>query len=416
MSQGPSLASLAWRNLWRNRRRTLITLFGIAFGMFLSVFFTGMGDASYSDMINYGAKMGGGHVTIQHEGYLDEPSLKKTVPRSEVILKMVRGHKGVTLAAERITGAAMMATASNNVGAFFIAIDPAVENATSLVFADHIIDGRLFDADDKQGVVIGATMAENLDVKVGKKIVLTLTDRKGEIVTALVRVRGIVRTGADTIDGGLCLLAIGPVRELLGYAPNEATQIAIFIDDHRQSRPLADEFSSRLEGSTTSLTWAEHQPDLAGMIEMKVGSTWVMEIIIMALLAAGIFNTLFVSVMERLREFGILSAIGFSARQIFTLVMWESFWLALVGLFAAALLTAGPYYHFSTVGIDYSELIKGGTEVAGVALLEPILYVHIYAEHLFELVLLVVGATMAAGLYPAWRAGRVPPAQAIRLS
>ena len=85
MANGPSLPALAWRNLWRNRRRTLITLVGIAFGLFLSILFTGLGDASYSDMINYGAKMGGGHVAVQHEEYLDSPSLKKTVPNAHLI-------------------------------------------------------------------------------------------------------------------------------------------------------------------------------------------------------------------------------------------------------------------------------------------------------------------------------------------
>jgi ABC-type lipoprotein release transport system permease subunit len=416
MSRGPSLPALAWRNIWRNRRRTLITLFGIAFGMFLSILFTGLGDASYADMINYGAKMGGGHVAIQHEDYLDSPSLKKTVTNTDVLIQGVSSRDDVELVVQRVSGAGMLSTASNSIGAFFIAIDPDRETADSLMFANHISEGEMFAADDKNGVLIGATMADNLDVEVGKKMVLTLTDKSGEIVTALVRVRGIVKTGADTVDGGLCLLPIKAVRDLLGYADDEATQVAVFLDDHRASRPLADSLAPTLEAPTTALTWSEHQPDLAGMIEMKVSSTWIMEIIIMALLAAGIFNTLFVSVMERLREFGILSAIGFTARQLFGLVMWESLWLALLGLLGAALLTAGPYYHFSTAGIDYSAMLQGGTEVAGVALLEPILYVHIYGEHLFQLCLLVIFATLSAGLYPAWRAGRVPPADAIRLS
>ena len=149
---------------------------------------------------------------------------------------------------------------------------------------------------------------------------------------------------------------------------------------------------------------------------LERNSTWVMEIIIMALLAAGIFNTLFVSVMERLREFGILSAIGFTAPQLFILVMWESLWMAMMGLVAAAVVTAWPYYHLNTVGFDYSELMPEGTEVAGVAILESRFYVDIYPENLFLLCMLAVVSTLLAGLYPAWRAGRVPPAEAIRLS
>jgi ABC-type lipoprotein release transport system permease subunit len=416
MSRGPSLPSLAWRNIWRNRRRTLITLVGIAFGMALSVLFTGLGDASYADMIDYGAKMGGGHVSIQHEEYLDSPSFKRTVPDARPIIETLRAREDVDLVVERITGAGMLATASNSVGAFFIAIDPRQESEDSLTFANHISEGEMFAHDDDKGVVIGKAMADNLDVEVGKKMVLTVTDKKGEIVTTLVRVRGIVSTGADAIDGGLCLLPIDPVRETIGYAPGEVTQIAVFVDDHRDSAPLAAELAAGLNAPTKALTWSEHQPDLAGYVELEQSSTWVFELIIMALLAAGIFNTLFVSVMERLREFGILSAIGFSRRQLFSLVMWESIWLAMMGLVGAAILTAWPYYYASTTGIDYSSIIEGGTEVAGVALLEPVFYVGIYGEHLFQLCLLVVFSCLAAGLYPAWRAGRVPPADAIRVT
>ena len=416
MSSGPSLPSLAWRNIWRNGRRTLITLFGIAFGMTLSVLFTGLGDASYADMIDYGAKMGGGHVAVQHESYLDSPSFKHTVPDTGPIVDDLRRRDDVELVVERVSGAGMLATASNSVGGFFIAIDPRVENETSLTFANHINQGEMFTHDDTKGAIIGATMAENLGVEIGKKMVLTVTDKDGEIVTALLRVRGTVKTGADAIDGGLCLLPLDPIRELIGYAPNEATQVAIFLDDHRESSALALELGASLEAPTRALTWSEHQPDLAGYVELETRSTLVFEIIIMALLAAGIFNTLFVSVMERLREFGILSALGFSRRQLFSLVMWESLWLAMMGLVGAALLAAWPYYYASTTGIDYSSFFEAGTEIAGVALLEPRMYVGIYTEHLVQLCLLVVFSCIAAGLYPAWRAGRVPPADAIRLN
>ena len=93
MSRGPSLASLAWRNLWRNRRRTLITLFGIAFGLFLSIIFTGLGDSSYADLIDYGSRMGGGHVAVQHEEFLDSPSLKHTVPDAEELVAVAWGPR-----------------------------------------------------------------------------------------------------------------------------------------------------------------------------------------------------------------------------------------------------------------------------------------------------------------------------------
>jgi ABC-type lipoprotein release transport system permease subunit len=409
-----TVAIIAWRNIWRNRRRTLITLTGIVFGVFLSVLFTAMGDGSYSQMIDYAAKLGGGHVTVQHEDFGELPSLKKTVRDTQAVRRSAESNPGVLRTVPRISGATMLATASNSFGAFFIAVDPEREDAETLTFLDALSEGEMFESADEEGVILGAKLASNLDLELGKKVVYTMTDRDGEIVSNLARVTGIVRTGAATVDGGLCLLPIDTVRRFIGYEPDEVTQFAIFVKDHREARAVVETLHPVLPAGSVALDWEQTQPDLAGFIGMKMASTWIMEVIIMSLLAAGIFNTLFVSVMERLREFGIMTALGFSPRQLFGLVMWESFWLGLVGLVAAALFTAGPYAYLSIHGIDYSSMIPDGTEVVGVAV-DPILRVSIYGEHVFAIAVLVVIATLASGLYPAWRAGRVPPADAIRL-
>ena len=266
----------------------------------------------------------------------------------------------------------------------------------------------------KKSIVLGKGLAKNLGAKLGSKVVYTVTDKNGEVVQGLVRVTGIVETGGPSLDAALCLLPIDIIRKDLGYDEHEATMVAVFIDDHRRSADTAEALASEVPAESVALTWAQAQPELAGFIDMKESGAVVFEFIIMVLLAAGIFNTLFVSVMERLREFGIMAALGFTPRQLFGLVMWESTWLALVGLVGSALAIAAPYYHLSTNGLDYAAMIGEGAEVAGVAM-DPILYVRILPESLLAIVAAVVLATLASGLYPAWRAGRANPADAIRL-
>jgi ABC-type antimicrobial peptide transport system permease subunit len=140
-----------------------------------------------------------------------------------------------------------------------------------------------------------------------------------------------------------------------------------------------------------------------------------MEAIIMILVAAGIFNTLLVSVMERVREFGIMMAIGFSPARLFGLVMCESLWLGLVGLVLAAIVTAGPYYYMATIGIDLTaQMDISGSEVAGVAI-SPVMYVDIFPENLVMIAGAALLATLLSGIYPAWKAGRVVPVESIRL-
>ena len=144
-----------------------------------------------------------------------------------------------------------------------------------------------------------------------------------------------------------------------------------------------------------------------------------MELIFGVLVAAGIFNTIFMSVLERTREFGIMMAIGYSARQLFTLVMIESAFLATLGLAAAALLTAGPYAYLHQTGIDltqaYAEQGLTEFEISGVGL-DPVLRIGIYPENALAIAIALFGATLVAGLYPAWRAGRVNPVESINLA
>jgi ABC-type lipoprotein release transport system permease subunit len=218
------------------------------------------------------------------------------------------------------------------------------------------------------------------------------------------------------VDAGLCLLPIGTIREFLGYDAHEATSVVLFVEDHRDSADIADLLNVKLGGNPVALTWKQTQPELAGFIAMKVGGSTVFQIIIAILVAAGIFNTLFMSVMERLREFGILLAIGFSPRRLFSLVMWESLWLALVGLVVAAGVTAYPYWWCNRNGLDFSSMAGGqsSADIAGVAI-EMIFYIDIFPENLLFIVVAVVAAVLLSGLYPAWRAGRVEPVETIRL-
>jgi ABC-type lipoprotein release transport system permease subunit len=413
--RGPKLMKMAWRNLWRNRRRTVLTLVSIAFGTMLAVMFTGFGDHSFGNMIDLAARMGGGHVTLQHPEYLDRPALTRTVPGARQKAARAIQHPGVSRVAVRITGAVMLSTARESSGAGFLAFDPRAEDQDTLAIFDTLVQGEIFKTGEDEGIILGRKLAENLDVRLGRKVVYTFTDKQGQIVSGLARVSGIIKTGAPSADAGLCLLPIGTVRDVLGYQEDEATQVALFLRDNRDSQKAKEQLMQVFGPQTAVHSWPETQPELAGFISMKVSGSQLFEVIIMILVAAGIFNTLFVSVMERLREFGILVAIGTSPGHLFRMVMWESLFLGLTGLVSAALLTAGPYYYMNRHGADFSAMIgEGGTEIAGVGM-ESTLYVSIYPENAVIICVAVLLATLLAGLYPAIKAGRVAPVDTIKL-
>ena len=418
LMRGPGIPRMAWRNLWRNGRRTLLTLAAICFGLLLAVMMTALQDRSFADMIDTAARMRGGHVTVQHTGQQDAPSLSQTLPTATALAAELAGVEGVSHAAVRISGPAMLATSRQSYGAGFIAIDPAAEDAETLAYLEGVREGRMLTSADEDGVVLGHLLARNLKVTVGKKVVVTMMGHDGEIASELFYVRGLLVTGSDSTDRMLALLPLERVRRSLGYGPEEATEIALFAADPRGAERLQRAVQPRLPAEAAALTWDEGQPELRGFIAMKVGGARFMEAVVLLLVAASILNTLLVSVMERSREFGIMLAIGWAPGQIFRLVVWESLWLALVGVLLGGLLTAGPYFYLSAHPIDISAALEAqgqeGMDIGGVGM-STTLPVGIFPESLAVILLAIVGATLLSGLYPAWRAGRTVPVETIKL-
>jgi ABC-type lipoprotein release transport system permease subunit len=415
---GPNLASLAWRNLWRQRRRTLLTLASIAFGGFMAVMMTAMQDQSFADFIDNAARLGAGHVTIQHEEYRDRPTLSRAVTGADEKRQLAEQDEEVVRVVERASGPAMLSTARDSFGGFFIAFDPQAETEETMEFAQNIIEGELFEAADSRGIVLGTVLADNLQAELGDKVVYTLTDRNGEIVNGMERLIGTVSTGATSTDAGLVLLPLDTVKDVVGYTDAETTQVAVFLGDGRQSIDVAERLDPKIDGDATVLTWDEVQPEIKAFVAMKVGSGRIMEGVIGLLVAAGIFNTIFMSVLERGREFGIMRAIGYSRGQLFQLVMFESAFLSIIGLLSCFVITAPVYMLIHDTGIDMTEVYAqqgGAMDIGGVSM-DMVLRIGLYPESAAAIAIAIVGATMLAGIYPAWKAGRVDPVEAINQS
>ena len=205
--KGSSLAKMAWRNLWRNRRRTYITLSAIVFGVFMAILMMAMQDRNWDDMIRLAARLGAGYVTIQHPEYLDSPTLTRTVQGTDRLKRLAAEDERVVRVVERITGFNLLSTARENIGAGFIAVAPEQEDEETLSFIEAIVEGEFFSSSTDGGIILGEKLASNLDVELGSKVVYTLTDKEGEIVSALARVSGIVRTGSPSVDAGISLAA-----------------------------------------------------------------------------------------------------------------------------------------------------------------------------------------------------------------
>ncbi len=408
------LAKMAWRNLWRRKRRTLITALSVAFGIFLAVTFTASGDYAYTNMINSSAKMGFGHVTVEPKGYNDNPSLQKKISDAGDVRAKALATPGVNEAMERINGMAMFATASKSIGGMFIAIDPKQENPETNIFIKSLVDGKLFEGTTGKGVLVGQKMMEKLHLRIGKKLVYTTTDVDGEIVSEMARVTGVFKTGVSEVDRSVIILPIDKVRQMLRYDRNDATMVSIMIDDQRHAGQLAKTIEKAIDGSgRETLTWGDTQADIAGIIAIDSSINYSFQFLVGLMIAAGILNTILMSVLERKHEFGVMMAIGMSAMRLFSLVLLESVWLGIMGLILGVIITSPWFWYMANFGIDLSALIEEGADIGGV-LVDPVMKFRLYKESAFWILTGVFSLTMVAGLYPAWKAGRAPPVDSLK--
>jgi len=408
------LSKIAWRNLWRRKRRTLITGISIGFGVMLAVTFTGTGDYGYTNMINTSAIMGLGHVTIEPHGYNQTPSLHKRLRKTGQIRERVLAMPGVSDAIVRIMGQAMFASASKTIGGVFMGIDPAQESPEQNLLIRSLVQGELFSGKDSRGVVVGSKLAEKLNLGIGKKLVYTTTDVSGEIVSEIARVTGIFKTGVNEVDGGMVLLSINSVRATLHYDAQDATLLAVIINDQRNAERMRDKISlTEGDPQIEVLSWQQTQADLAGVITLDRSGNYISQFLIGLLIAAGILNTLLMSVLERTREFGVMMAVGMSPRTLFLLVVVESLWLAIIGIVIGIIITVPWYAYLYYVGLDFSGAI-GEDYSAGGILVDPLIRIRLYKESIIAILTGVFSLTLLAGLYPAWRAGRIPPVESLK--
>ncbi len=411
----PWLATIAWRNLWRQKRRTVLTLVSIAFGLFMAILMMAMQDMTFAGFIDTAARQGSGHVVVHHHEYLDTPSLGRTVQGTADIHALARQDERVERVVDRIMGEAMVATARDSFGAAFIAYDPQAETDDTLRFLEGVVSGEMYTTADDQGIVLGKVLAKNLDAELGDKIVYTMMDKDGEIVAGMGRLSGTIGTGAPSADAALFLLPLDTARETLGYEADEATHVGVYLSDNRNSADVAAALGAKLAAGLNASSWGQVAPDLRTFVVMKLWGGRFFLVIIALLVTAGIFNTLFMSVMERVREFGILVAVGYSPSQIFCMITWESIFLAIVGLAAGLAISASPYKWLSENGIDMSAMYANQDVSVGGVGFDMVMPCGLYPETFIIIVCCVVFATLAAGLYPAWKAGHVEPVDSIKL-
>ena len=404
---------MAWRNLWRSKRRTIITLASIVFGLFLALTFTGFSDGSYGKLIDSAALVGAGHVTLEPVGYRKHQNIEKFISGVSEMVAAIKARPDVRFVSARIVGQAMAATAEDSSGVGFVAIDPN-DAKGQLFMLNHIVEGNFNIPCDASVIVIGAGLAKKLGVKLRSRIVITTTDKSGEVVSGLYRVGAIFKTGSDSVDKYSIIVPIDSMRKLIGYGHEDASQIAVLINDQRKSKQVAGELSdlAKKHGGA-SFPWFDVIPTFAAFIKIDNMNNYFTQILIFLIIAAGIFNTLLMSVLERFREFGIMIAMGLTPYRLWRLILAEAFFLAAVGIVAGIVFTAPLFYYLHTHGLDLSGLFGKKLSLAGI-MMSPVLYTALFIDHALIIICGVFLLVLVTGIYPAVIAAKTRPVDVIK--
>ncbi len=412
------LMRLAWRNHWRHRRRTLITLSSIGLGFGLAVFSIGIGDGSHNSMIRNAIKLGEGHLAVQPKGYLEAPANHKYLADGRSLQKRLEALAIPGSVEPRISLQVLASSANNSVGSALEGMSTEHDPRVAML-RPKLVEGHWLEAGDHRGVLIGDGMARKLKVKVGGKVVLMAGTKGGDTQAQLGRVRGIFDSHVDELDDYLVLSDIAFARRFLEGEGADVdklpvTRFAVFLDDPDSMGQWKETIQVAItDTGVVALDWHEMMPELVQFIVIDDAGNYIFLTLILIMVVFGILNTVLMSVLERTREFGLLRALGMSRFQLLILVFCESMLLSFLAVVIGWIVGGGTHWWFSRHGLDFSAMMGGDTAIMG-TFMDPVIYTELSQGRVIELTVIVFAATLASGIYPAIKAARVTPVQALR--
>ena len=404
---------MGWRNLWRNRRRSLIELTSIAGSIFLAVFMNNLAVGSYSQMVNDGVRMGSGHIGLYRSNYLELRKTEQTI-EAESLISTIEQVPAVAAVYPRLHVPGLVRSSRDSRASMVIGMDISREKDSNPILETKRIEkGELPSDDDNRGALMGAILAEELGLDVGKKFVVMTQGADGEIASRLFRITGLIRTNARMIDAGMVIIPRKVLGDVIGKK-DSAHEIAVMLNTHKiikKTLPHLQEIA-RSQSDVDAFTWEKAMPEMANAIKMDHIGLQIIVAFLYLIVGIGTINTLLMSVMERSREFGVIRAIGLSKRHIRKIVFSEALVLSATGVVAGMLLAVVAGIYTSNKGIDYSGMLKD--QGAAGTLIDPVMY---SGWDWLSMIVLGVGMillALLASLYPAHRVMKIRPSDAMR--
>jgi ABC-type lipoprotein release transport system permease subunit len=406
---------MAWRNIWRNTRRSILTAAAIAFACMLLVFMLSFQFGSYATMINASVKIFTGHIQVQNPDYQDKQEVQLVVPKPEGVSVVLEAVPEVTAYTYRAQGFSLVSSADRTQGALVTGIDPERESKVSKI-TDQIRSGSYFSAGDREHALIGALLARNLKANIGDEITLLGQGRDGSIAASVVWIKGIFSTGIDDLDRAAIYIPLQTFQDI--YSMGEAVHAIVVIANRLDAVPaIKSNLQKKIErpdGRTGPmalkvLDWDELMPGLRQSIQMDLISGIIFYFILILVVAFSILNTFLMAIFERTREFGVLMAIGTNPKRLTRVLLIESLSLTAIGILTGIAMGCVITAYFQVHGIDFT----GGSEILSQWGITGRLYPKLSVLSALCGPAAVLVITFLAALWPALKVRRLRPVEAM---
>lgn len=395
---------MAYRNLGRNRRRSALSMLALSIGLALMLFIAAFFEGEIRSSMESTLRLASGHLQIRNIDY-DPDKLSVAweylIENPEQIAAQVQALEQVQVATPRLIASGIVSVRDESSGVQIMGVDPA--SSANDPYRQGMVSGEFPTADDRDGILIGLPLAENMGLKVGDQLNLLVNTSNGTVDEQLFTVRGIFSTGTSTYDKSIVLLPLAKAQAFSG-AENRASFIFVLLKDREQ----ADAVAAALKSPNYQIkTWKQLNEILVLLEDFSNAYLMIMNLIVMGVTATVIVNTLVMSVFERTREIGILTAIGMKGRQIIALFLTEAGLLALGGLAFGLLFGWGLATYFGKVGIYFGDLGLSGFYLG------DRIYTYLTPQNTINLTIMALVITLLASLYPARLAARMEPVEAL---
>lgn len=400
-----NILKMAWRNLWRHGRRTVVTVAAMTLALLVLVLYTGLVEGYLRDMERNILDLEVGDVQIHAPDYLNRPSIYTRIDDAEEILRQL-DQRGVRATARLLAGG-LIAAGEASAGASFVGVDVERDRIVSKI-GDHVGRGRWLDPADSRGVVLGRRIAQTLGVAPGDELVLLSQAADGSMANDLFQVRGVLQSVGDATDRAGVFLTEHAFRDFFEI-PDGAHEILLRRTDDQS----LDELVAAARSTAPDLdvkTWRELMPTMASLIDSTRSIVQVVFYVVYVVVAILILNAMLMAVFERIREFGVLKAIGVAPGTVFNIILVESALQTVMALSMGLALSVPGLWYLTTVGIDTGAL--GGISLMGVAFTQT-WYAVVTPYTLWGPALSLLVMVCLAVVYPAVKAARITPIEAM---